>query len=101
MLKILSGEIQGLGWGFFPLYSVEIIKDSTISVGVELEFFISVLPGSTDYILWSFEPETVSQVILHKWQFGQSSKQVERKWPICTLRKGPFSGIEMRATVSC
>lgn len=49
-----------------PLYSMGIIKDSTLSVGVELVFFISILSGSTDYILWSFEPETVSQVILHK-----------------------------------
>lgn len=65
VLKILSGQNGRFGVPP-PLYSVGIIKDSTLSVGVELVFFISILSGSADYILWSFEPETVSQVILHK-----------------------------------
>lgn len=63
-LKLYLDKMEGLGSP--PLYSMGIIKDSTLSVGVELVFFISILSGSTDYILWSFEPETVSQVILHK-----------------------------------
>lgn len=66
--KFYLDKIQGLGLFCFILFFfiLGIIKDRTISVGVGLVFFISVLPGSTDYILWSFEPETVSQVILHK-----------------------------------
>lgn len=62
----------------------------TGAVGV---FFISILRGSTDYILSSFELVIVSQVILYKWQPWQrdeDGKAGRKEVAICTLKKALF-----------